>query len=402
MDTTKHKIRSAYLATRILDTPLWAIYNMVPLILYKDLHASPLEIALLVSLKPLMSVASFYFSHLMQGSKLTHTIIFARIIGLVLFLLFPFITSIPLILAAYGLYMAMAVGTLPSWVELLKQNLGESAQKKTFALGSSFGYLGGAILTCAFAFFLDNYQGSWKWLFQGSAVVALIATVLLLRLKKDDLRPAANAKRENLIIEPWRQSVALLKTHPDFGIFQAAFMAFGFGLMVLQPALPVYFVDELHMSYVELAVALSFCKGISYAAAAPYFASSLHNLGIFRFGALVASLALFFPLFLMLSKWHWGCIYLAYILYGIMQAGSELAWNMSGPIFSKEKESVSFTRLNIISVGLRGALAPAIGACLISVIGSFWIQGVGMIFFLMAALIFAIQGQKTSAESFEV
>lgn len=384
-----HETRNVYLTTRILDTPLWAIYNMLPVILYKDLHASPLQIALLVSLKPLMSLLSFYFSHLMTKRTLANTIVFARILGLSLFLIFPFITSIPLILCAYGLYMAMAVGTLPSWVELLKQNLGEKEQKKTFALGSSFGYLGGGILPFLFAYFLDSYPGCWKWLFQGSAAVALGATFFVFQLK--NRKEACEPKTDNIVIQPWKESFYLMKNHPDFAVFQGAFMIFGIGLMILQPALPVYFVDELHMSYVELALALAFCKGVSYAIAAPYFASSLQTLGIFRFGALVASVALFFPLFLMLSKWDGLFVYLAYIIYGAMQSGSELAWNLSGPLFSKEKESLSFTRLNIITVGLRGAIAPGLGAALLSIIGSFWIQGIGVIFFLIAALIFNMQ-----------
>jgi len=382
--------RVSYLATRILDAPIWAIYNMLPIILYKDLHASPFELALLVSIKPLMSVGSFYFSHVMSDKKLTSTIMSARVIGLMLFLVFPFVTSIPLILVAYGLYMAMAVGTVPAWTELLRQNLGESEQKKTFALGSSFGYLGGALLPFVFAYVMDNSQGSWKWLFLVASMIALLGTLLISKLPSKN---AGVAPKKN-ITEPWKESLGMIKAHPDFMQFQAAFMIFGAGLMILQPALPGFFVDELHMSYVELALALSFCKGVSYALAAPFFASFLQRLGIFKFGLAFASLAMLFPVLLMLAKWQTACVYLAYIVYGTMQSGSELAWNMSGPIFSKNKESLSFTRMNIITVGLRGAVAPAFGAFLLSYIGSFWVQSVGLLFFLAAALIFNMRARN--------
>lgn len=39
--TFQKRTRMAYVATRLLDTPFWAIYNMLPVILYKDLHATP-------------------------------------------------------------------------------------------------------------------------------------------------------------------------------------------------------------------------------------------------------------------------------------------------------------------------------------------------------------------------
>lgn len=37
------KTRSAFLWTRLLNIPFWAIYNMLVIILYKDLHATPLQ-----------------------------------------------------------------------------------------------------------------------------------------------------------------------------------------------------------------------------------------------------------------------------------------------------------------------------------------------------------------------
>ena len=37
-----------------------------------------------------------------------------------------------------------------------------------------------------------------------------------------------------------------------------------------------------------------------------------------------------------------------------MQAGSELSWNMSGPLFSKQEESSSYTSVNIVTAGIRG------------------------------------------------
>ncbi|MBU6446939.1 MAG: MFS transporter, partial [Verrucomicrobia bacterium] len=56
--------------------------------------------------------------------------------------------------------------------------------------------------------------------------------------------------------------------------------------------------------------------------------------------------------------------YLAYVLYGLSQAGSHLLWNLSGPMFAKEADSAQYTRVNILMVGLRGSITPAIGGVL--------------------------------------
>jgi hypothetical protein len=34
------RTRAAYIWTRVLDTPFWGLFNLLPFILYKDLHAT--------------------------------------------------------------------------------------------------------------------------------------------------------------------------------------------------------------------------------------------------------------------------------------------------------------------------------------------------------------------------
>ena len=50
--------------------------------------------------------------------------------------------------------------------------------------------------------------------------------------------------------------------------------------------------------------------------------------------------------------------YAAYTMFGIMQAGSTLSWHLSGPIFSKEKDSTLFSGVSVAMVGLRGCIFP--------------------------------------------
>jgi hypothetical protein len=37
-----------------------------------------------------------------------------------------------------------------------------------------------------------------------------------------------------------------------------------------------------------------------------------------------------------------------------MQAGSDLSWHISGPVFSKEKESTLFSGTYVLAVGISG------------------------------------------------
>lgn len=53
--------------------------------------------------------------------------------------------------------------------------------------------------------------------------------------------------------------------------------------MVMQPALPAFFLGELNLSYTTLAIALAACKGIGFIFTSRLWAGLLDKLNIFRF-----------------------------------------------------------------------------------------------------------------------
>lgn len=73
-----------------------------------------------------------------------------------------------------------------------------------------------------------------------------------------------------------------------------------------------------------------------------------------------------FHLLLYMTVAQSSFLFLAYLIYGIAQGGSKLIWNLSGPMFSKDKDSVEYSRVNSLLVGLRGMVAPLCGAFLCS------------------------------------
>lgn len=386
------KTRTAYLSTRVLDTPLWGMYNILAFILYKDLHISALQLAVLIAIKPLVSIFSMYWSSLVvaRPERLKSNILIARILGVLPFFLYPFFDSPLFFIASSAVYMTFVVGIVPAWMEMLKRNLPEQDNKKIFAYGSSLGYLGGALFPFAFALILDPHPHAWRWLFPAAAFISLSALPLLMRLPKIDASAAIieNTGLKEKVTAPWKNAWALLVARPDFARYQMAFMVLGSGLMLFQPALPIFFVDGLGLSYVDLTVALALSKGVSYALASPMWARWMNGMDIFRFSAMVTALACLFPVLLLLTKLNLIWLYIAYICYGVMQAGSEMSWNLSGPIFAKEKESSLFTTVNVVSVGIRGAIAPTCGSLLCGVIGATGVIGLGAVSFLCATALF--------------
>ena len=63
------KTRSAFIWSHVLNTPFWAIFNMLPFILYKDLHATPLQITAIIILKPAVSLFAPYWSAIIEKRR---------------------------------------------------------------------------------------------------------------------------------------------------------------------------------------------------------------------------------------------------------------------------------------------------------------------------------------------
>lgn len=391
------KTRNAYILTRILDTPFWGLFNLIPFILYKDLQASPFEIAIAVTLKPLSSILSSYWSTRAYHSSqaLVPSLIKARCLAFLPFLALPFIHTSWFLIACYGLFMLLQVGMMPAWMEILKQNLPRETRDRVFSWMQAFGYLGGGLLPFLIGWLLDGFNESWRFLFPLAASISLIAIFWQKDLQvKSALSPQQTS---HAIIRPWKNAWQLLKRRKDFAKFQLGFAFLGCGLMLLQPTLPVFIVDKLHLSYTELGVAITLCKGIGFACSSYMWTRLLQKLNLFHFSAIISILAAGFPLLLILAQLEDSWLYAAFVLYGLTQAGNELSWNLSGPLFSKNEDSSLYSNVNIISVGIRGIFIPSLGALLLAAMGTQAVMLFSSALCLIGALRLTTYGNSESA-----
>jgi MFS family permease len=270
----------------------------------------------------------------------------------------------------------LAVGTVPAWMEILRLNIAAPSRQKVFSYSQAFGYLGGGLLPFAIGGLLDGYVQAWRWLFPIAATIALLPLLFQRRIlipAAEDPPSADSPTSPHLLtplFAPWQTAWRLVHDQPEFRNFQIGSMIFGCSLMIIQPILPIFFVDVLNLSYTELAVALTLCKGIGFGTSAPLWAQWIQQVNIFRLSSYIAGLSLLFPLFLMLAHWHLAFLYIGYLCYGLMQSGNELVWNMSGPHFAKNSNSSLYTSVNIISVGIRGCFVPALGSACFALMGA--------------------------------
>jgi MFS family permease len=368
-----------FIASKLLNSPLGVMFSLLAFILCKSLNATPLQLTILVSLKPIVAIVSFYSVLIVKNKphNLKKLIICSTILGFLPCLLFPFVDFNWFFIFSSTCFMLAARAMLPAWTEVFKLNILSDQRGKIFSRGSTINYLANIIIPLIVAPIMDYCQESWKWIFFILGTIQLLHILFLLRLHVNtptispDYDHEERPSYRSIFLQPWKSSWNLLKKRPDFKGYQVAFLFGGAGLILVQPVLPIFFEKILQLSYTQLAFAISLCKGIGFTLASPVWARWFDRISIHLFNSLVTGFAGLFAIILLSMQQEVNLIYFAYLIYGIMQAGSELSWHLAGPKFSEEKDSTLFTSVNVAMVGLRGCIAPFLGEFLFIYSGLF-------------------------------
>ncbi len=385
------RTRSALLWKHVLTSPFWAIYTLLPFFMYKDLHATSLQILLVIALKPVVSLFSLYWGAFIHGrrDRLLSSLIWGGILGHLPFFFIPWIDNPWFFVFASALYMLNSRGVMPAWGEILKINLPEDSRKKVFAYSSAFYYCCSGFFPFLFGWLMDDYFQAWRWILPATAFLSLSSILFQIRIPiklepTDQIQEANTNSICKQLLLPWQKVWSLVRSREDFYHYQIGFMLAGGGIMIVQPALPNFFMDVLHLSYLELGMVLSLCKGFGFAAASPVWAHYMNRINIFLFVRAATGLTCVYFLCLLAAQAHLMWVYIAYIIYGIMQAGSELAWNLSGPVFAKNEDSSLYSSVNVMTVGIRGCAAPPIGSLMGAAAGSGSVMALGLLLSLAA------------------
>lgn len=376
VDFKKHTKRALFLSS-LLHEPLFTLYSFVPFILYKDLGASPFQIALLMMLKPISTILSFYWSAWSKG-RLQANVLGAGLLMRIPFLLVPWIGELWYVIVASVNYMLFYRAGMPAWLEILRKNIPAGEREKSFSWSSAWGYAEGVLLALAMGLLLDQKTDLWKQLFVGCSLLGIMGVLLQSRVPvlRDGEQVEKPASLNELVVRPWRDCWQLMRDRKDFAQFQWGFMACGFAIMLLQPAIPIYMADDLGFSHTQMAIAIAMVKGFGYVASSPIWARFMGNLPIHRLSSAVFFTMALFPILMGLAKWELLWFYAAYFVYGIGQGGSHLVWSLSGPHFAGKEESARYTGVNVVMAGLRGLVGPPLGGWITAGFGAVAAMGV--------------------------
>jgi hypothetical protein len=391
-----NETRRAILLSSLLNEPFGSLYPLLPFILLKSLGATAFQIVILMMLKPVSSIFSLYWSEKISQNRhtLRMNLVGAGLLARLPFLIALLFDHVWMYVIASTLYMLFSRAGIPAWMEILKVNLPDKIREKSFSFGSAIAYAEGVFIAIGIGSLLDKSDTSWKIFFLIALVLGLLAlliqSLLPLGEKKESLQEKVSLSWRESFLRPWIDCYDLMKNRSDFRKFQWAFMVGGFGLMVIQPVIPIFFTETLHISYRELLIAFSVCKAFGFVLTSALWSRSLSYLSVNTFTSLVLVGFAIFPLFIVCAIAHLYWIYVAYFIYGIAQAGSHLIWHLSGPLFAEGEKSLRYSGVNIVMVGIRGTLGPPLGGVLVTLCGPVFVFILSSLFCLSgtAALFF--------------
>lgn len=373
------RTRFAFFWMNVASEPLVALYSLIPFLLRKDLDASLFQIALFVSLRPVLSVFSFYWSaYLKEGKgRLISNLISASFLAFFPFLFFPFFGNFWFLLFASATYQLFSKAAIPSLIEVLKRNLPKRQRENVYSLYFLLSFVESGLLGILFGKILDGHVLPWGTLFFFAALLGLSTIVLFSRLYVPQQEEESKSTPRSLT-QPIKESFRLMRNNADFASFQKAFMIGGSALMLMAPALAVYYADTLKLTYSNITTARFIFMAIGVAGSTFFWRKGLSEIPLLRLTTWVLLGFGLFPIALLFSQLHLWFLYFAFFLYGVAQAGSHLIWNLSGTFFAGDNDSSPYTRVNILMLGIRGAIVPLVGGLLCEIVGPVPVLVMGM------------------------
>jgi hypothetical protein len=369
--------RLALIFLHLFSEPLCAIYTLLPFILIKDFKATSVQIALFISLRPLLSFFSFYWGSLWNRTTalLLKNVKYACLLAYTPFLLVSMTNNVWLILLASAFFQLFHRAGTPAWLEIVKRKLPRNTTQQSFSFSFAAGFIVSGIYGLSLGMALDYNIGLFSYFLAFAALLG-VSSLFFLR----NIATTVTQEPISHTTKPIKESVELLQTEAQFRHFQIIFMIGGATLMLMAPALSMYYVKTLSLSHSDISYARFVFMALGVISSSFFWNRSVKQNHLNQLiGPILAGFSLF-PLLLLFTQFDSHLLYLAFFAYGIAQTGSHLVWNLSGITFSGGKSAILYSQVNLLMIGVRGLIFPFLGSFLCSLFNPPFILLLGILF----------------------
>lgn len=207
----------------------------------------------------------------------------------------------------------------------------------------------------------------FKWVFPAAAVIGIAGARCFSRVPVQESTGASEPPPRLSALGFWLQTVAILKHNRGFRWFAASVMTYGFGNLVAFTIYPLYQVDRLNITNVQVAT-LTNVASVSSIVASAYWGHFMDRHGALWSALVSILIQCLMPIVYFFSGVWWHLVPAA-VAQGVAGAGIELAYLNVILTLSEDGREAQYQALHSMLLGVRGTLAPFVAVPILRALG---------------------------------
>jgi len=339
-----------------------AIFPFIGFIARDKLHASVGLISLMTAVPFIGNMFALFYANAMEGRPKKPFVVWSGGIARALFLLVVFARTplaFALIISAIQLIATVAS---PAYAAVMKEIYPDEHRGRIMA------YIR---VGMAFMIFISTLiagpllaKVSFRYIFPIAGLLGVASSIAFGTIKTAPVDPNDPSNHKTPTCEFLRATLCILRDDTNYRWFTTSVFIFGFGNLIVAPLYPVYQVDRLHITSTQVAI-LANTATIVWMLSYLYWGKYVDVQSPLKAVAINVLMVSFVPLIYFLSSNVWMLLPAA-VISGLTTGGVELSYFNSILRLADEGKESQYQALHSFLLGLRGTIAPFVGAGLVS------------------------------------
>ncbi len=341
--------------------------SVAGVIVKKTFGAADYEVALLyssISLGLLFSI--FLAAHAEKPNKMNY-VFYPDMLARVFFILTSVVSviwsqSLPFTLMLCAAYALNAVNT-PVITSIYRTHYPDDARGKIMSTVRTVFNLAFVVASYVFGLMLEQDGRNYIFVYP---IIGLVGIWGCLQFRKIPMLPSLS-NGMTTPQHPLIGAIRVLRTDKSFAYFMLYWAIFGFAALMIDPVKTIFVTDPLHginASYEEAILAVTVIPQAVMLLTFAFWGRQIDRYGVIRIRFLLNILpTINLLIFYFADDLTW--IYIASVLQGLSMSGAQLSWQLCVMEFAPKHEVGLYMGVHTMLTGVRGLIAPFVGAYLI-------------------------------------
>ncbi|MCC6442834.1 MAG: MFS transporter [Armatimonadetes bacterium] len=339
-----------------------AIFPFLGLIARDRLHASEQAIAFMMAAPFVGNLFALFYAHVMEGQNKLPFVIYPALAARFSLLLMVAVTHAWPFVILVSVAQIFATVTSPAYAAVMADVYPDEYRGRIMSYCRGRMALVTLLVAPLAGWALNQSEDAYRILFPVGALFGVVGTLCFSRVRT---RPPVGER------VCWRQSfhflantVRILKENVPFRWFAMSVFTFGFGNLLTSPLYPIFQVDRLHMTTQQVGL-LNNISSAFWMVSYLYWGRFVDRHNPLKAVLINVFLNILIPVnyFLATKPWH---LTPSYVIAGITNAGIEMSYFNGILHYSEPNKASQYQALHSSLLGIRGVIAPFIGAGMIS------------------------------------